>query len=350
MDTNITARLPGGTSDAGTALFSDFSTHPICMHPRTAALVQTLRNDPVGLRIAQLAVASRARGTWKNYTGAAKRFVRWCSEHNEQPVPANLDVLLRYLAERSLSCTAGTLSLELTGIRYLHTSRGFPAPQHQRLDDLLRGLKRLSPPPRRKRPLRRTDVCLISDLLDRATNRRKAVRDRALNWLLFAAALRCSSAAGLNIEHVRFDARRGMEIFLERSKTDQDGDGLTIYVPYARERQHCPVHAVRAWIGELHRATGPLFVTVSSAGRLGGRISAQRINLIVKEFARELGYTPSEYGSHSMRAGFVTTAYEEHVPEHAIRHVTKHQSFQGLLPYIRDVNPWMDDTTRRLGL
>lgn len=43
----------------------------------------------------------------------------------------------------------------------------------------------------------------------------------------------------------------------------------------------------------------------------------------------------SDYGSHSLRAGFVTTAYEKNMPEWQIQKVTRHKSTAVLRSYNR---------------
>jgi hypothetical protein len=39
----------------------------------------------------------------------------------------------------------------------------------------------------------------------------------------------------------------GMELFLRRSKTDQEGAGRTVFIPYAKGSR-CPVRALAAWL------------------------------------------------------------------------------------------------------
>lgn len=72
-------------------------------------------------------------------------------------------------------------------------------------------------------------------------------RDRALLLIGFAAALRRSELVTLEvtwrdgalgwIEH----ADEGLEVHLGRSKTDQEGEGAIVGVPYGANPETCPV-------------------------------------------------------------------------------------------------------------
>jgi integrase len=68
------------------------------------------------------------------------------------------------------------------------------------------------------------------------------VRDRAVLLMLFAAALRRSELAALELADVLFSSRRAT-ITIRRAKADQEGHGATIGIPRGR-RETCPVRAL----------------------------------------------------------------------------------------------------------
>ena len=72
------------------------------------------------------------------------------------------------------------------------------------------------------------------------------MRDRALILLGFAAALRRSELAALDVADLEF-VREGLVVHLRRSKTDQEGQGRKIGVPWGRTSA-CPVKAVEKWL------------------------------------------------------------------------------------------------------
>jgi hypothetical protein len=69
--------------------------------------------------------------------------------------------------------------------------------------------------------------------------------------------------------------------------------------------------------------------------RLGARLSAQSVALIVKLQARAAGLEPAKLAGHSPRAGYTTTAAAAGVEERKIARVTRHRNLAVLRTYIR---------------
>jgi hypothetical protein len=87
-------------------------------------------------------------------------------------------------------------------------------------------------------------------------------------WDCFAGALRRSELVALNIEDVE-DVQDGMKITIRHSKTDQDGQGVTIGI--VRGSIACPVAALEAWRDAAGITTGPLFCSIRKGGQVGAR-------------------------------------------------------------------------------
>ncbi len=56
------------------------------------------------------------------------------------------------------------------------------------------------------------------------------------------------------------------------------------------------------------------------------------------------------YGGHSLRAGFVTTAILNGVPEYSIMKQTDHKKSDTVKKYIRETLKWKDNAATKLGL
>src|SRR5690606_14511586 len=98
---------------------------------------------------------------------------------------------------------------------------------------------------------------------------------RALLLLGMAGALRRSELVALDVEDLVF-TEDGLDVHIRRSKTDQEGQGMTIAVP--RGQNLMPVDAVQAWIASAGLGNGPLFRSVNKAGRvLDGRLSDRSV-------------------------------------------------------------------------
>ena len=123
-----------------------------------------------------------------------------------------------------------TLVRRLASISKAHQARGLSNPTRSELvRATLRGIKRTRRCAQRQaKPLLRDDLLLVLDAMGDGL---KDIRDRALLLIGFAGALRRSELVALDvadIEHVR----RGIVLHLRRSKTDQDGQGHKIAIPY----------------------------------------------------------------------------------------------------------------------
>ena len=85
------------------------------------------------------------------------------------------------------------------------------------------------------------------------------VRDRALILLGFAGAFRRSEMVRLDVEDLDF-GRDGLTVTLRRSKTDQEGQGRKVGIPYGSNPETCPVRVLQSWMeqaGHNQRAGVP---------------------------------------------------------------------------------------------
>jgi integrase len=87
-------------------------------------------------------------------------------------------------------------------------------------------------------PLRRDVLLALPDGL-------KSTRDRALLLLAFACASRRSEIAALDVADLCFDGR-GLVVTVRRSKTDQEGEGRKVGLPFGSNPLTCPVRALHA--------------------------------------------------------------------------------------------------------
>jgi integrase len=134
----------------------------------------------------------------------------------------------------------------------------------------------------------------------------KARRDRAIVPLGFAIAARRSELAALDVADLRFDTR-GLVVTIRRSKTDQDGLGAEIGVPYVANEGLCAARAIRAWMDAAAITSGPVFRTFSKTRQLqANRIDGADVARLVKRITGLAGIA-GDFAGHSLRAGFVTS-------------------------------------------
>ena len=71
------------------------------------------------------------------------------------------------------------------------------------------------------------------------------------------------------------------------------------------------------------------------------RLAPRNVAAIVKQSAARLGFDPSTFGGHSLRAGFVTTAVKRGANLIKITDVTGHKSLEMLKTYSRDAEAFV---------
>jgi integrase len=189
----------------------------------------------------------------------------------------------------------------------MHQQIGFVSPTRAwAVQQFLTGLKReLGVAPDRKRPILAMDLKqILSELPDGLLG----MRDRALLLLGFAGAFRRSELVGLDVDDLE-ERSDGLVAHIRKSKTDQQREGRAVGIPRGGDPATCPVAAVAAWREAASIQEGPLFRRVNRHGRvLPQRLSAEAVSLVVKRYAKKLGFDPSEFAGHSLRAGLATSA------------------------------------------
>jgi integrase len=200
--------------------------------------------------------------------------------------------------------------------------------------DLLRCARRQITEDRRIRK-----ALLVDQLRDMSehleTQRPIDLRNRALLVVGFAAGWRSSELGALEMSHLEIEEGE-LILWQPRSKTDQEGRGREVRIPAGVYAQTCPVRVLQAWLAVRGWQAGPVFLRVYRGGKIGTvGIEGQRINVIVQQTLREIGQDANGFGSHSLRAGLVTTAVVHGASELAIMHRTGQRNVQTVLDYVR---------------
>jgi integrase len=210
----------------------------------------------------------------------------------------------------------------------------------------------------KKGALETADVrAMVGTLGDRLID----VRDRAMVLIGFASAMRRGEVAALDVEDVEVTGD-GLVVTIRRSKTDQEGKGKKLGLPYGSDPATCPVRAYQAWLGRSGITAGAVFRQVDRhgrwrdgavvvddphlAGRIGGRAYAERVKLL----AARIGKDPTTIGGHSTRRGFITSAPRAKVLERDIMRHSRHKSLVVFRGYIADAGLFEDNAAMAVGL
>ncbi len=341
-------------------------------------------NGELTAAAATFAAASVSPATQIAYTTDWSHFTTWCEQHHSVPLPADPISVANFIADQAATYRPATLNRRVAAINKIHQMRGLPPPGvHPAVRTVIAGVRRTaSTRPHRMRPLLTDDIRRIIDHIT-TTHWPEAVaglRDQCLLVFGFAGAMRRSELGSLQLTDATWHAEDGLHLRLGRSKTDQEGEGLVKALPFGRTPQMCPACALHRWLDILtspdrptklglimsptgghvcrqpHPALGIapqqwLFPPIDRHGHISPdrHMSGQAINDMVRRRAAAAGFGAG-YGSHSMRAGFVTQALRAGASDAQVMRQTGHRSPATVHIYDREYNPLKGNAVTKLGL
>lgn len=291
-----------------------------------------------------------ADSTREIYTRDWKGFIKWCNDVGLPYMPSSPDVVACYftsLAMRDFRIT--TIRRHCAAIAAAHREAGFPTPTtHPAIKELLRGITRKT-----GTPAKPVDALLSEDIKRMAVTLPDTFmgkRDKALILIGFAGAFRRSEIVGLNVDDISY-RDEGIVILLRRSKTDQQGEGRWVGVPYGKNPETCPVNALQRWLEASAISEGAIFRGLDKYNNLvSDRLSRRSVGNIIKRAAAAAGLDPEKYSGHSLRSGHCTQASRAGVAEHIIAQQTGHRSLASLKRYIRLGRLFEENSADSLGL
>jgi site-specific recombinase XerD len=290
-----------------------------------------------------------ADNTQRAYTADWADFSAWCAAQGLESLPARPETVGLYCAALAETHKPSTITRRLAAIakQYRNSELESPASlRHSAVHDVIAGIRReKGTKPDQKRALateelRRMITAIPEDLL--------GLRDRALLLIGFAGGFRRSEMAAIALNHVE-DTPDGLKILIRRSKTDQEGAGRTIGIPYGSDPRTCPVRAYRTWIEAASISEGPVFRTFSSR-KMGTEVITDRaVALVIKKAAERVGIYANVLSGHSLRSGHATTAARNGASESSIMRQTGHRSVQMVRRYIREGSIFHSNSGGKLG-
>jgi len=359
--------------------------------------------------MAALAGAGVAGNTRAARTSDWAGFLRWCAAGGHSPLPAHPLLLRWYVTQKaaevkpdgSPAYAPATLTRWVATVNAAHTAAGLPRPgRDDQVREALAAIRRVrASPPRRRAPLLTDDIrLLLTTARTQAQDGGWAARvgerrDSCLLLFGLAGALRRSELVGLTVTDVTPSRADGLVLLLRRSKTDQQGAGRTVTLPYGVHPQTCPVCTHHRWLQVLdaHTAAGragvirllrrdppftahachtttdsgpadpagtgggvPLFRTVHRTGVLGDTpLSGQAVAQVVRRRAAAAGFTPGQVarlGGHSLRVGFVTQAVRNGATTQTVMAQTGHADERMVSVYARRHAGLVGNAVTHIGL
>ena len=296
--------------------------------------------------------AAKAPATLRAYRSDWRDFETWCRGHQLPALPAEPQTVALYITDLAQYCAAGTITRRLTAITKAHEAAGFKespaATRHAIVGETLKGIRRtIGTAQKGKDPIltaqiRKVVISCPTGLLGE--------RDRALLLIGFAGAFRRSELAALLLSDLNF-TEDGVVAAIRRSKTDQEGEGQEVGIPWGSNPDTCPVRALRHWLQAAEIVDGAVFRAVDRHGRVSSSaLNKDSIGSIVKRALLRAGQRAEAFAGHSLRAGHATQASMNGVGELLIMKQTRHRSVETLRKYIRNGEIFRLNAAAGLGL
>jgi len=288
--------------------------------------------------------ASRSGNTRRAYAVQLASWEAWCSGRQICPLPALGASVALYLTDRAQQgASIATMAQSLAALSQAHTAAGHPSPRFTpEVQEVWKGIRRTHGVAQRQAtPLTPAQLRSMAKL--------GTARDRALMLLGFAGAFRRSELVGLDVGDV-MESEDGLTVTIRRSKTDQEGKGRTVGIPYGSDPDTCAVRAVRTWMASLGRTDGPVFVGERHGKATAHRLDGRDVARLVQRLAKRAGVPLERLSGHSLRAGLATAAAKAGKSAQAIAKQTGHKSVAMVQRYIRDAELFADNAASGIGL
>ena len=303
-----------------------------------------------------------APSTRKTYQGGINKFVKFCALYNvSNPLPVSQSLLCSYISHLANSGLAyGTIKTYLAAIRYLQISQDLPEPRADpmpKLSLVQRGIQRSKPQTAGKPRLPITPTILrqLKALWEGQAGEVDTVMLWAACCTAFFGFFRMGELTSptvtskgpvdcVYVGDVAVDDHSNpwlVRIHLRKSKTDQLGRGVDIYLGRTDE-DLCPVAALLAYLAVRGMEPGPLFKL--SDGRF---LTKQLFITRVRSALSALGYDCSSYAGHSFRIGAATTAAECGIEDSLIKILGRWESSAYQL-YVRSSQQTLKSVSKRL--
>lgn len=327
-------------------------------NPRAVVTVVTVNEVKNGLspvsqdikdKTTEYMMQAKAKNTLEAYRKDWQDFYMFCTLSSLEALPASPETVMAYLVAQAEEHKVSTLERRIASISQAHQAAGHSTPTSDiQIRVLMQGIRRNKGTAQTgKAPAVTSDIkAMVANLPGNLLG----IRDRALLLIGFAGGFRRSELVALDVDDLEFK-REGLVVTIRKSKTDQEGNGRKVGIPYGSNCETCPVRSLQLWFEESGITEGPVFRSVNRHGKVQeGRLSDKAVALVVKRSAEAAGLDSSKYSGHSLRAGLATSAAMNGASERAIMKQTGHRSEAMVRRYIREGNLFNDNAAANIGL
>jgi site-specific recombinase XerD len=286
--------------------------------------------------------SSKSLNTIRAYKSDFKDFSNFCKKNNFKSLPADPKIVSFYITHLSSNSKVSTLKRRLASISVIHKVKGFYIDiKHPLIIENLMGIKRkLGVFQKSKKPILINELKeIIKTIETTEKNEIKKIRNKALILIGFAGGFRRSELVNLKLDDLEF-TKEGLKIFIQRSKTDQSGEGMTKAITYFKDKNFCPVTSIKNWIEIIKNKKNSLIFDISD----------KLVAVLIKKYLQKAGFDNTKYSGHSLRSGFATVAADLGADEKSIMNMTGHKSSSMVRRYIKETNLFKNNPLNKISL
>ncbi|MDA8822786.1 tyrosine-type recombinase/integrase [Candidatus Pelagibacter bacterium] len=295
---------------------------------------------------------SKAINTVRAYKSDFQDFGLFCAKNGFKNLPSDPKIVSLYLTYlSSKDAKISTIKRRLVSIGVIHKIKGhYLDTKHPIIIENLMGIKRRKGTIQKgKKPLLINDLKQIIDVINKENAPDiKKLRNKTLLLIGFSGGFRRNEIVSLDIGDIEF-VFEGVKITLNKSKTDQFGEGMVKGIPHFENSLYCPVTSLKRWILTAKLKKGPIFLKFSKGSKLSDkRLTDQSVALIIKDYLLKAGIDNKNYSGHSLRSGFATSAASAGAEERSIMAMTGHKSSEMVRRYIKEANLFKNNALNKI--
>ncbi len=286
--------------------------------------------------------SSKSLNTVRAYKSDFKDFSNFCKKNNFKSLPADPKIVSFYITHLSSISKVSTLKRRLASISVVHKIKGFYIDiKHPLIIENFMGIQRkLGVFQKSKKPILINELKeIIKTIETTEKNEIKKTRNKALILVGFAGGFRRSELVNIKLDDLEF-TKEGLKIFIQRSKTDQSGEGMIKAIPFFKDKNFCPVVSIKNWIEIIKNKTNSLIFDISD----------KMVALLIKKYLQKAGFDNTKYSGHSLRSGFATVAADHGADEKSIMNMTGHKSSTMVRRYIKETNLFKNNPLNKISL
>ena len=192
-----------------------------------------------------------------------------------------------------------------------------------------------------KNPLLQEHVTHMLNIIElRCQNQKRILnvdlRDRAFILFAFYTGARRSEISNLKWSEVVLQTG-SMTISIEKSKTDQQGQGQDVVVLANKDPRYCGVRALLEWknVSEYVGNVPWVWRRINKNDQIKAQLKVKQIYLLTKDYCQQIGLDPEKYSPHSFRAGMITQSKINGADLVDIMKQSRHKSVNTVMGYIR---------------